>query len=64
VFNAFPDFDRVQEHALNAIDPRDQVARSGWVGYRQQIHPDLLFGGDRVALDDEVGGWSGGFHRH
>jgi hypothetical protein len=23
-----------------------------------------LVGGDRIALDDEAGGWSGGFHRH
>jgi hypothetical protein len=23
-----------------------------------------LIGNDRVALDDEVGGWSGGFRRH
>jgi hypothetical protein len=46
------------------IDPRDQVARSGWVGFRQQICPDLLIGGDRVALDDEADGWSSGFCRH
>jgi hypothetical protein len=28
------DFDCVREHALNTIDPGDQVARSGWVGLR------------------------------
>jgi hypothetical protein len=27
------------------------------VGLRQQICPDLLVGGDRVALDDEASGW-------
>jgi hypothetical protein len=36
-FDAFADLDRVGEHALNTIDPRDQVARSGWVGFCQQI---------------------------
>jgi hypothetical protein len=64
VFDAFADFDCVEEDALDTIDPSDQVSRSGWVGFRQQICPDLLVGGDRVALDDEAGGWSGGFHRH
>jgi hypothetical protein len=28
------DLDRVREHDSNAIEPRDQVARSGWVGFR------------------------------
>jgi hypothetical protein len=41
------------------IDPSDQVARSGWVGFRQQIYPDLLVGGDRVALDDEAVDFTG-----
>jgi hypothetical protein len=36
-FDAFADLDRVGEHALNTIDPRDQVARRGWVGFCQQI---------------------------
>jgi hypothetical protein len=31
------------------------------VGFHQQIGFDLLVGSDRVAFDDEVGGWSGGF---
>jgi hypothetical protein len=46
VFDAFADLDRVKEHALNMIDPHDQVARSGWVGLCQQICPDPLVGGD------------------
>jgi hypothetical protein len=60
----FADLDHVGEHAFDTIDPRDQVSRSGWVGFRQQICPDPLVGGDRVALDDKAGGWSGGFCRH
>jgi hypothetical protein len=28
------------------------------VGFGQQICPDLLVGGDRVALDDKAGGWA------
>jgi hypothetical protein len=64
VFDVFADLDHVGEHAFDTIDPRDQVSRSGWVGFRQQICPDLLVGGDRVALDDKAGGWSGGFCRH
>jgi hypothetical protein len=55
VFDTFTAFDRVGEHAFDTIDPSDQVARSGWAG---------LVGSDRIALDDEAGGWSGGFHRH
>jgi hypothetical protein len=61
---AFADLDRVGEHVFDAIKPRDQVARSGWVGFHQHICPDLLVGGDRIALDDEATGWSGGFRRH
>jgi hypothetical protein len=38
------------------IEARDQVARSEWVGFRQQIGFDLLVGGDLVALDHEAGG--------
>jgi hypothetical protein len=38
------------------MDPSDQVARSGWVGFCQQICFDLLVGGDRVAFNDEAGG--------
>jgi hypothetical protein len=34
-FDAFADFDSVGEHALDTIDPRNQVARSGWVGSHQ-----------------------------
>jgi hypothetical protein len=30
-FDALTDFDCVREHALNTIDPGDQVTRSGWV---------------------------------
>jgi hypothetical protein len=60
----FADLDLVGEHAFDTIDPCDQVSRSEWVGFRQQICPDLLVGGDRVALDDKAGGWSGGFCRH
>jgi hypothetical protein len=30
-FDALTDFDRIGEHALDTIDPGDQVARSGWV---------------------------------
>jgi hypothetical protein len=58
------DLDRVGEHVFDAIKPRDQVTRSGWVGFRQQIYPDLLVGSDRVALDDKASSWSGGFRRH
>jgi hypothetical protein len=25
---------------------------------------NLLVGGDHIALDDEAGGWSGGFRQH
>jgi hypothetical protein len=59
------DFDCVREHALDTIDPSDQVSRSGWVGLRQQICPDLLVMGDCVALDDKASGWSSGslWHR-
>jgi hypothetical protein len=58
VFDAFTDLDHVGEHTLDTTDPRDQVARSGWVGFRQQICPYLFVGSDRVALDDEADGWS------
>jgi hypothetical protein len=34
------------------------------VGLLQQICFDLLVGGDRVALNDEAGGWNSGCHRH
>jgi hypothetical protein len=54
----------VREHALDTINPGNQVARSGWVGLLRQIYFDLLVGGDRVALDDEAGGWSGGCRQH
>jgi Fe-S oxidoreductase len=64
VFDAFTDFDHVVEHALDTIDPSDQVTRSGWVGFHQQICLDLLVGGEGVALDDEACGWSGGFRWH
>jgi hypothetical protein len=30
--DAFADFDRVREHALDTIGPNNQVTRSGWVG--------------------------------
>jgi hypothetical protein len=30
----FTDLDCVGEHVLDAIEPREQVARSGWVGFR------------------------------
>jgi hypothetical protein len=30
-FDAFADLDRDGEHAFDTIEPRDQVARSGWV---------------------------------
>jgi hypothetical protein len=63
-FDALTDFDCVREHTLDTIDPDDQVARSGWVGFLRQICFDLLVGSDRVALDDEAGGWSGGCRRH
>jgi hypothetical protein len=33
--DAFADLDRVREHAFNTIQSRDQVARSGWVGFLQ-----------------------------
>jgi hypothetical protein len=55
-FDAFANLDRVGEHAFHTIKPRDQVARSGWVGFCQQICSDLLIGSDRVALDDEASG--------
>jgi hypothetical protein len=41
------DLDHVGEHVLDATEPRDEVARSGWVGVHQQIISDLLVGGDR-----------------
>jgi hypothetical protein len=63
-FDAFADLDCVREHALDTIDPSDQVARSGWVGFLHQICSDLLVSGDRVALDDEACGWTGGCRRH
>jgi hypothetical protein len=31
-FDVFTDFDCVWEHALDTIDPSDQVIRSGWAG--------------------------------
>jgi hypothetical protein len=31
--SAFADLNLVREHAFDAIEPRDQVARSGWVGF-------------------------------
>jgi hypothetical protein len=34
-FATFADFDCVREHALDTIDPSDQVAWSGWVGFCQ-----------------------------
>jgi hypothetical protein len=55
-FDALADFDCVGEHALDTIDPGDQVAGSGWVGFRKQICSDLLVGGDCVAFDDEACG--------
>jgi hypothetical protein len=58
------DFHYVREHALDTIDPGDQVARRGWVGLLRQICFNLFVGGDRVAFDDEAGGWSGGCRRH
>jgi hypothetical protein len=35
----FADFVCVREHALNTIDPGDQVARSGWVGFLNRSIP-------------------------
>jgi hypothetical protein len=32
-FDALTDFDCVREHALDTIDPGDQIARSGWVDF-------------------------------
>jgi hypothetical protein len=65
VFDAVTNFDCVREHVLDTIDLGDQVARSGgWVGLLRQISCDLLVGGDRVAFDDEAGGWSGECRRH
>jgi hypothetical protein len=58
------DFDRVGEHALDTINPSDQIARSGWVGFCQQICSDLLVSGYRVVLDDETSGWSCECRRH
>jgi hypothetical protein len=63
VLDAFADLDRVGEHAFDAIKPRDEVVRSGWVGFCRQLCSDLLVGGDCVSLDDEASGWSGGFRR-
>jgi hypothetical protein len=60
----FADFDCVGEHAFNAIEPHNQVTRSGRVGFYQQICPDLLVGSDRISLDDEASGWSSGFFWH
>jgi hypothetical protein len=51
----FTDPDCVGEHVFDAIKPRDQVARSGWVGFHQQVDSSPLVRGDRVALDDEIG---------
>jgi hypothetical protein len=34
------------------------------VGFLQQTCFVLLVGGDRIAFDDEAGGWSGGSFRH
>jgi hypothetical protein len=31
----FTDLDGVRKHACYTIEPRDQVARSGWVGFCQ-----------------------------
>jgi hypothetical protein len=64
VRGALTDHDCVGEHVFNAIEPHDLVTRCGWVGFRQQIRVDLLVGGDRVALDDEVSGRSDGFCRY
>jgi hypothetical protein len=64
VFDALADFDCVREHALDTIDPSDQVARSGWVGFCQHIYFDLLISGDHVALDDEACGRSSVCGRH
>lgn len=64
VLDALTDLDHVVEHALDAIESRDQVAKSGWVGFRQDIRFDLLGGSDRSVLDDETGGWSDGLCRH
>jgi hypothetical protein len=61
---AFTDLDCIEEHVFDVMEPHNQVVRSGWVGLRQQIGPNLLVGGDRIALDDEASGWSGGFRRH
>jgi hypothetical protein len=33
VFDALIDFDRVGKHALDTINPGDQVPRSGWLGF-------------------------------
>jgi hypothetical protein len=33
--DAFAVLDHVGEHAIDTIDPRTQVATSGWVGFRQ-----------------------------
>jgi hypothetical protein len=63
-FDALTDLDHVREHVFDMIESRDQVARSGWVGFRLQICPDLIVGGDRIALVDETSGWSDGFRRH
>jgi hypothetical protein len=57
------DLNRVREHAFDTIKSDDQVARSGWVGFHQQMCPDMLVGGDRIALEDEASDWSGGFRR-
>jgi hypothetical protein len=44
------DLDRVGEHVLDVIELRDQVVRSGWVGFRQQIGSGLLVGVTVVLL--------------
>jgi hypothetical protein len=58
------DLGSVEECVFDAIESRNQVARSGWVGFRQHIGFNKLVGGDCIALNDEEGGWSGGFCRH
>jgi hypothetical protein len=54
------DLDCVGEHALNTFQPLDRVARSGWVGFRQQIGSYLLVGGNRSAEKLRCWGTRGG----
>jgi hypothetical protein len=55
--DAFADLNHVREHAFDAIKPRDQVARSGLVGFCQQICFDLLVRSDRVpSMTRQVAG--------